>query len=177
MSPEAKRTIEAIRESKRQGLRPKPSSSFIDSSPLLNPQLRMQLMDRVAALVDENVFGRAEMCIQFALLTTLALRHLNIDAKCVAGEAVYFQEGRRVFSWGHAWVRIGDEVIDGNVDSIPENPMVFPGLSIRPYWGDVSSVPRDRKLRKDILASIPPDPDVDQIWWPELRVWLDSVKE
>ena len=71
------------------------------------------------------------------------------------------------------WVRVGDEVVDGNVDSLSENPMVPKTVTISPYWGPVKEILSDRRLREDRNAALPEDGDVNNIWWPELRDWLD----
>ena len=97
-------------------------------------------------------------------------------SNCVAaGTAIYYDaEGRKFFQWEHAWVRVGKEVIDGNVDSIYENPMVPETIDIPPYWGPISETPADRKLRENRNRTVPPDSDVSAIWWPELREWLKN---
>jgi hypothetical protein len=114
------------------------------------------------------------MCEQFAVLLALALSHLGIPAQAVTGEAIYYgASGAILFRWPHTWARAGDEVIDGNVDILLENPVVPKAVTVAPYWGPISATPRDRKLR---AQGGPPaqDSDVQDIWWPELRAWLDD---
>jgi hypothetical protein len=53
--------IESIRLQKRTGQRPLPSSNMIDQSSLLSKSFRVQLLDKVASLVDENYCGRLEI--------------------------------------------------------------------------------------------------------------------
>jgi hypothetical protein len=65
-------------------------------------------------------------------------------------------------------------VIDGNVDSLAENPLVPKQVRVNPYWGPVREVPKDRGLRVDQSAQLPSDVDVDAIWWPELKAWIDA---
>ncbi len=132
-------------------------------------------MDAVAALVDENLFGRSEMCIQFAALLQRALAHLGLPARTVVGWAIYYSDGHEIFRWKHAWVRVGREVIDGNVDSLFENPTVPPAVNVAPYWGSISETPADRRLREDHGRALPADNDVSDIWWPELRASLDQM--
>jgi hypothetical protein len=43
-----------------------------------------------------------------------------------------FRGGREIFRWEHVWVRVGAEVIDGNVDSLFENPMVPSASAVQP---------------------------------------------
>ncbi len=138
-----------IRAQKNEGRRPQPSAKLIDQSTLLTRELRAKLLDTVAALVDENLFGRAEMCLQFADLLCRALVYLQCPARAVIGKAIYYNAGREIFRWEHAWVRIKSELIDGNVDSLFENPIVPPTVCVAPYWGPVTEAPADRRLRED----------------------------
>ncbi|MHB8805923.1 MAG: hypothetical protein ACYC7C_11950 [Coriobacteriia bacterium] len=166
--------VEALRKQKLQGERLIPSSSLVDKSQLLDDQTRAILLDKVADLVDENLFGRSEMCMQFADLLCKSLKHLGLKARTALGKATYVFDGVQVFEWSHAWVRIGREVVDGNVDSIVENPLVrLPG-PVHPYWGPIDETPCDRLLRENRSLTLSPDEDVEGIWWPELRDWLDS---
>ncbi|MFQ5925908.1 MAG: hypothetical protein ACE5MH_00545, partial [Terriglobia bacterium] len=142
---------------------------------LLTRELRAKLLDAVAELVDENLFGRSEMCIQFADLLHRALRHLHLPARPVVGQAIYYSGGQEIFRWQHTWVRVGKEVIDGNVDSLFENPVVPAAVNVAPYWGPIEKIPRDRRIREEHGRELPPDKDVSTIWWPELRAWLDKT--
>lgn len=172
----ARALVARIREQKREGTRPLPSVVTIDRSALLVAEKRHALLDRVAALVDENLVGRAEMCLQFANLLAKGLIHLGLSARAVVGEAIYSDAtGAELFRWRHAWVRVGDEVIDGNVDILAENPMVPPSVRVFPYWGPIRETPGDRHLREQRGERLSPDEDVDGIWWPELRQWLDNA--
>ena len=166
--------VEKIRDEKRAELRKRPSESLVGQSAILSPDKRARLIDRVAALVDENLFGRAEMCIQFAQLLQLSLVHLGFGARTVIGTAEYYAQGRKIFSWEHSWVRIGSEVVDGNVDSLYENPTVPSTVQVAPYWGPITSTPHDRRLRETKWKKSAPDGDVLAIWWPELRAWLEA---
>ena len=170
----AKEVAKRIRAQKREGTRPMPSSSLKDPSALLTRAQRVEILDTVAALVDENLFGRSEMCIQFADLLQRALAHLELPARAVIGTAIYYAKGKEVFRWAHAWVRVDKEVIDGNVDSMVENPLVPATVTVAPYWGPIASLPSDRRLREEHGEVLPPDSDVADIWWPELRAWLDQ---
>jgi hypothetical protein len=33
---------------------------------------------------------------------------------------------------------------------------------------------QDRRLRANHGSVLPPDIDVDSIWWPELKAWIDA---
>jgi len=166
--PEQRRIAELIRKQKKNGERPLPSETLIDNSDLLNSEFRKALIDKVASLVDENLFGRSEMCQQFSMLLSSALNHLGIYSKVVLGKAIYSNG----FSWSHYWVATKDEIIDANADSMSENPVVPHGLVPKPYWGNKSNLPNDRKLKSKPNAKIPKDSDVSNIWWPELKHWL-----
>jgi hypothetical protein len=164
--------ISRIRAEKDDGTRACPSKVLIDRSTMLTPAKRAALLDRVAELVDENLCGRSEMCLQFAELLNLALRHLGFNSFAVAGTATYLNaKGQRLFEWQHAWVRVGKEVVDGNTDSMTENITVPPTLSVSPYWGPYSEAPNRVFEQSGYVAT---DSDVQNIWWPELRDWLDK---
>jgi hypothetical protein len=152
-----------------------PSASLVDRSALLASEVRNRLLDAVASLVDENYAGRGEMCIQFADLLNRALNKLSFPARAVMGAAIYYDtKGNEIFRWKHAWVRLGDEVVDGNVDSISENPLVPSSVRVAPYWGPIQGMPSDRRLQEHRSESIPPDEDVEQLWWPDLSKIVDE---
>jgi len=164
--------ISRIRAEKDDGTRACPSKVLIDRSAMLTAAKRAALLDRVAELVDENLCGRSEMCLQFAELLNLALRHLGFNSFAVAGTATHLNaKGKRVFEWQHAWVRIGKEVVDGNTDSMTENVTVPPTLTVSPYWGPYPEAPNRMFDQSGYVAT---DADVQNIWWPELRDWLDK---
>jgi len=173
--PKLKGIIEEIRRQKREGKRPKPSTTLIDRSTLLSKSQRGKLLDAIAALVDENYAGRSEMCLQFAALLDRALTYLRFPSRAALGLAMYYSpKGEEIHRWQHAWVRVGHEVIDGNVDCLNENPFVPEALTVSPYWGPITEVPSDRRLREEPRAVLMPDVDVDNVWWPELSRWIDQ---
>jgi len=123
----------------------------------------------------ENYVGRSEMCQQFADLLNRALTYLQFPSRPVIGTAIYYAvNGNEIFRWTHAWVRVGNEAIDGNVDSLSENPCVPKEVSVAPYWGPIDQTPADRKLREKHGDLLPPDVDVEKLWWPDLRHWIDT---
>jgi hypothetical protein len=169
--------IAEIRRQKAAGGRVRPSSTLIDRSAILTADIRANLLDKIAELTDENLAGRSDMCFQFANLLNRALTKLGFPSRPAMGTAIYFdKQGSEVHRWDHAWVRVDDEVIDGNVDSISENPMVPSGLQIAPYWGPIRETPADRKLQEHWGIPLPKDDDVDNIWWPDLDKFLDSTR-
>lgn len=175
LAPEIRPLITEIRRQKKTGERPRPSTSLVDRSRMLTPECRIRLLDKIAALVDENYAGRSEMCQQFAELLHRGLTHMQFPSRGVMGTAIYYDsKGNEMFRWTHAWVRIGEQVIDGNVDSLSENPVIPNHLRVAPYWGPITEVPEGRRLREDHGAVLPPDVDVDGTWWPELKTWIDA---
>ena len=149
--------------------------TLIDRSSLLTDRYRKALLDLVAALVDENLTGRSDMCQQFADLLHRSLTYLNLPSRAAVGIAMYYStEGREIHRWEHAWVRVGEEVIDGNVDCLAENPLIPETVRVSPYWGPLKEIPEDRRLRQDHGLILPPDTDVSDLWWPELRDHIDS---
>lgn len=58
---EIRQRASEIRRQKKDGARPKPSTKLIDRSTLLTKSQRERLLNAVAGLADENLFGRAEM--------------------------------------------------------------------------------------------------------------------
>src|SRR6185312_17226029 len=160
-SPMATQIAQQIREQKRLGARPLPSAAFIDQSNILQAAQRAKLLDHVAVLVDENLFGRSEMCEQFAALLAKSLHLLGHPAQVASGECSYFRDGVVAFTWQHYWVRIGAEVIDANTDCLTENPAVPTGICPRPYWGPIRNTPQDRRLRGQVMSNMPYDADVE----------------
>lgn len=173
---ESRLLVERIRVEKAAGMRPKPSSDLIDKSYTLTADIRRSLLDFVAALTDENLFGRSEMCIQFASLLNLALTELGVDSRIAVGTAMYYDGSTEIFRWDHAWVRIGNEAVDGNTDILIENPMVPEAVRASPFWGAVTDIPPDRRLREAHGMLPPTDEDVDKIWWPELKSKIQRFK-
>ena len=172
--PEVRLMVEEIRRQKATGTRPHPSSSLTGSSSLLTTLHRRALIDMIAAQVDENCCGRSDMCQQFADLLHRALTHLKFPSRPVTGWAMYLSsEGKELFRWRHAWVRVSSEVIDGNTDTLSENPEVPPNVMAVPYWGPIKEVP-GRRLQEAHGELLPSDTDVSEIWWPDLRAWLDT---
>jgi hypothetical protein len=175
MPPVAQQAVTRIRQEKAAGKRLRPSIALLDRSTFLTLGFRGELLDKVAYLVDENLAGRSEMCMQFADLLCRALTHLKLTARPAVGTASYYDaQGKQLFQWRHAWVRIGKEVIDGNVDCLAENPAVPGSVNVAPYWGPIVNTPSDRRLR-ETASQFDPDTDVENIWWPDLRAWVDQT--
>src|ERR1039457_98787 len=87
-SPAERQTaIARIRGEKEAGTRSLPSATLIDRSALLTAEQRRSMLDKVASLVDENVCGRSDMCLQFASLLEHALKYMGLPARAVGGKA------------------------------------------------------------------------------------------
>src|SRR5437867_4446029 len=92
LAPEIKPRINAIRRQKEAGERLRPSATVLDCSRMLTSVWRMNLLDRIATLVDENYAGRSEMCQQFADLLQRALAYMQFPSRGVMGIAIYYDE-------------------------------------------------------------------------------------
>jgi len=177
LAPQFRPLVRNIRAQKEAGQRPRPSTGLVDRSALLTPERRRQIVDAVAELVDENVTGRGDMCLQFAMLLQRGLAHLGLPARLVLGNAISVGD-REVFRWRHAWVRVGPEVVDGNVDAVVESPAVpreAVAVVAAPYWGPVTETPPGRRLQEHHGEQPPADEDVEVTWWPDLRARLDAM--
>jgi len=167
--------IRRMRQEKVAGIRPRPSQHLHSTGDSPNLPTRRKLLDKVAALVDENASGRSDMCRQFAVLMKRALVEMGFDAKSFGGRARYNDPdgGGRPWEWNHAWVQYGDPavVVDGNVDTMNENPLVPFSSSPTSYWGPAGQHP-DRSFMNGTPGYDPGDSDIDQIWWPDLKQWL-----
>ncbi|MEO7033493.1 MAG: hypothetical protein ABI548_06430 [Polyangiaceae bacterium] len=176
--PEEQRAfIYAIRAQKAAGTRPMPSASMLsvgDTPPLAR---RAALLDKVAALVDQALSGRSNMCLQCAALLQRALAALGFAATAKEGQATFKRLDGSSFAWRHAWVEISDgSTIDGNADSIRENPFVGSGCHAEAFWGPRAELPRDRSfpLGSALLPQDFNDIDVVRTWWPALQSWMRS---
>ncbi len=94
----------------------------------------------------------------------------------VKGKAAYPGEGKDDFTWDHAWVAYDSVVVDGNVDSMTENPMVPDEVHPQCYWGPVADA-SGRKLATSTSPLSPTESDDEdhRIWWPELEAWLRDM--
>jgi len=171
LPPDLSAFLKKLRKQKRKGIRPKPSIRLIDESSILDEKFRKKLLNKVAELVDERLFGRNEMCKQFAVLMERSLNELGYNANAVIGTASY-DNG---YEWEHSWVLVEGEIIDGNADSMQENPMVPKNMKPHSYWGPKERLPSDRSF-KVTTEQNEPDPDIEEYWWPELKAWLSENK-
>jgi len=159
---------------KHDGTRPLPSSSLISVGVEPLEEDRRFLVDTCATLADQNWAGRGEMCIYFAVLIRHALNLWGYSATVELGKATYAGP-QNVFEWEHAWV-ITDrgDLVDGNVDSMVENPFVPLDIHPKPYWGPRADVPTDRKFHKERV--LPPNRDDIELDVENIREWKQALE-
>ncbi len=146
--------LEKIINERKEGTRKRPSSNLIinnEADSKLTSATKMEFLDFVAEIVDHNVTGRSTKGVEFARLLSFILGSLGFKITVVLGIATYF-DGNNNFSWKedesgytHGWVLFEDnELIDGNADSMNENPYFGAGLNPSAFWGSVNNIPSDR---------------------------------
>ncbi len=163
--------LNKIMTEKQNNKRIKPSSKTILGESKIADDLRKKLIDIVGEIVDQNWCGRSEMCVLAAILFGDALKKLGKNPKVIIGKGIYYEKGNpsNKFEWDHAWVELEGEIIDGNVDSMVENPVVPQGIEPQNYWGLKENLPNDRKLVSD--------KEIDEEWirvntsYEELQEW------
>jgi hypothetical protein len=117
------RLFETIQMQKEGGSRTLPSGKLITNGDFLEIESRMKIVDIAGALVDQAFTGRSDMCIYFACLVRYALRLLGYKADVYIGDGTYTNDNIS-YTWEHSWVVYDEYIIDGNVDSMFENPGV-----------------------------------------------------
>ena len=138
--------LQKVLADKKNGVEHKPSLLLIDKSHLLTSDKRKTIIDIAAKYVNQNIYGRNEMCLQFAILVKFLLKEEGISSKIIEGKAKY-SNGNLKHEWNHFWlVTENNDLIDGNIDSLPDNPNPPEGLRPLNYWGALSEIPNDRLL-------------------------------
>lgn len=164
-----------IRAEKEAGSRSLPSKSLVSIGETPPDGVRKFLVDECARLVDQNWCGRSEMCVYFAVLLRHGLRLFGCAADVEVGKGQYLGAAQP-FIWDHAWVRTSTgDLIDGNVDSLIENPVVPEGVNPVPYWGPAESLPQDRKLLPDHVLQ--PERDDIELDEHEITEWKAALDE
>ncbi|TQK74057.1 hypothetical protein FB479_102697 [Brevibacillus sp. AG162] len=169
-----------ILEQKKDGTRPFPSDRLVTNGNLIDEYTRNVLVDLCAAAVDNNWCGRSEMCLYYSCLIRYVLRLLGHKAQVHIGEAIYMSmhEAGMTFSWEHSWVTCDNILIDGNVDTMIENPFVPVGIDPAPYWGDIFKTPNDRIFRSVRLLTV--DQELEELddtyidWKRRVKKYLKS---
>lgn len=102
---------------------------------------------------------------------------LGIKSIVHIGSATYIGENTS-FTWEHSWVTDGEIIIDGNVDTMLENPAVPIGINPDTYWGCIDKLPSDRKLISNRVLSISDELDAldDSYiqWKSEIKKFMKS---
>lgn len=144
----------------------KPSQSLISYGDFPDQDYRRALLDACAETLEEIFNNRSDQCLYFAMLVQYGLMLKGIESEVYIGNASYEMKQRhcKSFSWDHAWVVIGDDVVDGNVDSCTLNSKIPSYVRPVPYWGPIDLLPTYRKLK--------PYGRVDE--FPELLLNLES---
>lgn len=75
---------------KENNIRPVPSSNVILGKSKFSEDLRKKLLNMVAEVVDDNCYGRSDMCVYFAILIKDALESMGFMAKAIVGSATYY---------------------------------------------------------------------------------------
>jgi hypothetical protein len=104
------------------------------------------------------------------------LNFLGIPAEVHIGKATYIDHNNpdNRFKWDHAWVVSEEQLIDGNIDSMIENPMVPDGIAPAPYWGPIENIPFDRELHSNrILNSSQDAVELDE---QEINIWKQRLE-
>ena len=170
----AKRWVYDVRREKHAAQRPLPSANLTSVGDQPPREVRAALLDMIATLVDEHIFGRSDMCLQFAALLERALQAMVLGAEARTGSVDYLRTTGGRMRWTHAWVVLDDgSVIDGNADSIRENRVIGQNVIVDSYWGPTADLPDNRHipLGKRLDDRDRNDPDVRR-WWPRLENWM-----
>lgn len=163
--------LKTIQEQKLSNFRPKPSSKLVSIGEVPDGGTKKFLVDVCAELVDENWAGRSEMCVYFAVLLRDALHLSGFHADVHLGKATYISlsDPLKTYTWDHAWVVYDNYIVDGNVDSIVENPMIPFGIEPSPYWGPSNMSPGDRIFKTERILE--PQFDTIELDEKEITVW------
>ena len=147
LNKEDHETLKRIRNEKKNKTRKKPSSNLLTNGDFISIELRKYIVDKCAEFVDENKYGRSDMCIQYGVLIKYMLKnYANVDSKIMEGKVKYKGKGKD-FVWDHVWVEtLNGYFIDGNVDSMYENISVPKGINPSSYWGLLTEIPDDREI-------------------------------
>lgn len=133
--------------------RPKPSDKLISIGNQPSLELRQLILDLAAEEADKRCeLSRNDQCVPFAAYVRAILGELGILAKVAVGKTTYKMHGVKHVLL-HAWVEIGEDVVDGNADSFEENVFIPGAIRPQPYWGPRNCAPnRTFKEVRELLA-------------------------
>jgi hypothetical protein len=177
LPPKHKKILDLILKQKKDLQRHRPSGNCILGTSQISPKIRLALLDLVASVVDDNFWGRSEMCVYFAILLRDALVKIGYTAQAILGSATYHSpiDSTKDFIWEHAWVNLDNEIIDGNIDSLVENPHVNSQAQIFPsaYWGTITELPNDRTLVPKQVISL--EWEIENTTVETLQDWRSAI--
>ena len=114
------------------------------------------------------------MCIYFAALVRHGLALLGYQSVVEVGTAKYSMDGES-YEWDHAWVRTQwNDIIDANIDSIVESPVVPDAIKPKPYWGSANDLPSERTFRR--FKDLPPERDNIELNAGEISKWKSDLE-
>jgi len=146
-----RRELEAglwIKEQQAKNERPRPSDKLFSLGEIPARAVRNVVLDVAAEFTDRYApksAGRGQQGPLFAAFARAVLETQGIASEIVIGWARYLTPEQKPFEWDYAWLETEFEVIDGNADTLNENPMVPENLIRSPYWG-----PRERALERQL---------------------------
>ena len=167
-------TLVKISKELDEGIRLFPSKNNIIVSNSLMKNNCLTILNTIASVVDTYKLGgislgRSDQCLQFAFLLRDVLTYLSQESKVVYGLATY-KTNLGEFTWEHSWIVTKKDLIDGNVDSMIENPAVPPSFKLYPpvFWGEFGYEFQDRTYTPSAYVGdsfIERDPDYSS--WKE----------
>jgi hypothetical protein len=151
---QTKTFLEKIISERRDGTRRLPSNYLTINNEIYSrftTKTKKELLDFTASIVDHHSTGRSERGVDFARLLAFILGKLGFKVEVILGLATY-SDANKSFVWkesesgySHAWLLFeGDELIDGNADSMSENPYFSLNLNPQAFWGSKDELPADR---------------------------------
>jgi|GEM_PF-1563998 len=146
-----RRELEAglwIAEQKAKNERPRPSAKLFSLGETPARAVRNVVLDVAAEFTDRharNSGGRGTQGPLFAAFARAVLETQGVTSEVVIGWARYLTPEQKPFEWDYAWLETETDLIDGNADTLGENPMVPENLIRSPYWG-----PRERVFERQL---------------------------
>ncbi|MBB6096760.1 hypothetical protein HNR42_000172 [Deinobacterium chartae] len=136
----ARSSAQRIAAQRQAGNRPEPSHTLVSFGRLPDLGVRRTIVDFAALFTDrDSPFGRGAESVLFAAYLRAILEMGGVDCTLAVGRARFTYAGGQTYERDHAWIELGEDVIDANVDTLTELADVPETLQVAPYWG-----PRDR---------------------------------
>jgi len=94
----------------------------------------------------------------------------GIRSEVEIGKTQYNGSSGQRFELDHAWIRTeSDDIVDGNIDVLAENPYAPNGLEPHAYWGPRELLPSDRVFSK--TGELNPDREDFELDMEDIRRW------